>query len=78
MFSQVSKKILIHLIITPYKMCQMFCPRCEKEMEKVVGFPGYHWCRDCHITKKADEDDDLTMGTDDKISASTCETACSR
>ncbi|MFO7793312.1 MAG: hypothetical protein R6W73_10115 [Candidatus Saliniplasma sp.] len=24
-------------------------------MEEVVGFPGYIWCRDCHITKKVEE-----------------------
>ncbi|MEF8835435.1 MAG: hypothetical protein V5A76_04695 [Candidatus Thermoplasmatota archaeon] len=34
------------------------CPECGKEMEEVVGFSGYVWCRDCHITKKVDEDQD--------------------
>jgi len=31
------------------------CPECGKEMEEVVGFSGYVWCRDCHITEKIDE-----------------------
>ncbi len=31
------------------------CPKCGEEMEKVIGFPGYVWCRDCHITKKVEE-----------------------
>ncbi|MFW6040798.1 MAG: hypothetical protein ACOC85_03075 [Thermoplasmatota archaeon] len=32
------------------------CPKCEGEMEKVVGFDGYIWCRNCHITKNIDEE----------------------
>jgi len=24
-------------------------------MEEVVGFSGYVWCRDCHITKKIED-----------------------
>lgn len=31
------------------------CEECGKEMERVIGFPGYVWCRDCHITKKVEE-----------------------
>jgi|GEM_PF-3511735 len=31
------------------------CPDCGKEMEEVVGFSGYVWCRDCHITKKIED-----------------------
>ncbi|MGM0509627.1 MAG: hypothetical protein ACQESD_00670 [Thermoplasmatota archaeon] len=36
-------------------MCSINCPNCEEEMEKVVGFPGYVWCRDCHVTKEVGE-----------------------
>ncbi|MFP4185843.1 MAG: hypothetical protein ACLFSM_06525 [Thermoplasmata archaeon] len=32
------------------------CPDCGKEMEDVVGFSGYVWCRDCHITENIDDD----------------------
>lgn len=46
------------------------CPNCGDEMEEVVGFPGYVWCRDCHITKQVEEDSE--HGND---CASTKETA---
>ncbi len=36
-------------------MCSINCPKCEEEMEEVIGFPGYVWCRDCHVTKEVDE-----------------------
>ena len=31
------------------------CPNCGDEMEEVIGFKNYIWCRDCHITKKLEE-----------------------
>lgn len=43
------------------------CPNCGKEMEKVVGFEGYIWCRDCHITKKVgkgEEENDSSFSKD--------------
>lgn len=35
-------------------MHSLVCPKCDEEMEEVVDFPGYVWCRECHITKKVD------------------------
>ncbi len=31
------------------------CPECEEEMEEVVGFSDYFWCRECHLTKKLEK-----------------------
>ncbi|MGM0405883.1 MAG: hypothetical protein ACQEQM_07065 [Thermoplasmatota archaeon] len=45
----------------------MQCGKCGKEMEKVVGFPGYVWCRDCHITKKVKKDGMSSENGHDKI-----------
>jgi len=39
-------------------MSSKVCPNCGKEMEEVVGFAGYVWCRDCHITKKIETESD--------------------
>ncbi len=39
-------------------MCSTVCPNCGKEMEEVVGFAGYVWCRDCHITEKIENESD--------------------
>ncbi|MFW5952814.1 MAG: hypothetical protein ACOCSJ_01485 [Candidatus Natronoplasma sp.] len=39
-------------------MSSQLCPECGKEMEEVVGFSGYVWCRECHITEKVEEDGD--------------------
>ena len=40
--------ICIHTVMMHSKNC----PECGEEMEEVVGFEGYVWCRDCHVTKK--------------------------
>lgn len=41
-----------HLFIDSF----MNCPECGEQMEEVVGFDGYVWCRECHITKNVEED----------------------
>ncbi|MBS3782393.1 MAG: hypothetical protein KGY68_07300 [Candidatus Thermoplasmatota archaeon] len=56
--------------LEPYSftMSSHSCPECGKEMEEVVGFSGYGWCRDCHITKKVE-----TEGDEEKVQSSSGE-----
>ncbi len=55
----------------PLAMSFKCCEKCGKEMEKVVGFPGYVWCRDCHITEKVDKEKH-----EDKKCMESVETTC--
>ena len=49
------------------------CTNCGKEMEEVVGFSGYVWCRECHITEKVEDECNEDIHDEEKIQSSSKE-----